>query len=455
MAGPHDTRPSWPAALAVGCVSFVLGAITLGTKALWFDEAFNAQRIKQSWGDLFNVIGSTEMSQGVYVVGLKTWVTLTPNSEIWLRIPSVVFAALAAALLVPLGARLFDRRVGIIAGVLLATNALVVRHAQEARTYALVTLAVVVATILFVRAIDDPRRRTWLLYAVGAAAAVYCHFFAAFVIVAHLVSVPFATRRPPLRRVLETATLFLALIAPALYFTATANRSQLGWIEDPSADVVVRVLEIASGNNLPFGAAALLGLAFLAYRTGAGGRPDRWRLVLIGGWCSLPIALAFAVSEVQPILVPRYTIVIVPALALAAAYPISLAVEKITVVAVAALIAVIAVSGYRLVAWYERVPEDWRGAADYIQRERQPGDAVVVAPLWSRDALAFYDGGRDIEEAARDRRTFMLLYNRSPAARSELASVRVEEAVLELATEKNFGDALAVRVYEPRDRQEP
>ena len=159
MHAPRDGSQVWPAAFAVGVLSLVLGAITLGDKALWFDEAFNARHVEDSWRNLALVIRSTEMSQGAYMAGLKLWTTVAPDSETWLRLPSVAFAALAAALLVPLGTRLFDGPTGIIAGVLLATNAFLVRHAQEARTYALVTLAVVVASLLFVRALDDPRRQ--------------------------------------------------------------------------------------------------------------------------------------------------------------------------------------------------------------------------------------------------------------------------------------------------------
>ena len=190
----HRLRESrtWLPALAVGLLSLALGAATLGRKSLWYDEAFDAVHVRNSWEHLGRLIRHTEMSQGAYLVGLKIWAAATPDSEVWLRAPSVVAAALAAALLVPLGTRLFDRTTGTLAGVFLATNAFVVQHAQEVRTYALVILAVVVASLAFVNALDDPRRRNWLLYAVAAALAVYCHFYAGFVIVAHIASLPFA-----------------------------------------------------------------------------------------------------------------------------------------------------------------------------------------------------------------------------------------------------------------------
>lgn len=451
MDALRDRSTVWPAAAAVGLLSLLLGAITLGQKSLWYDEAFNARRIKDSWWDLALIIRGTEMSQGVYMGGLKAWATVTPNSETWLRLPSVAFAALAAALLVPLGTRLFDRPTGIIAGVILATNAYLVRHAQEARTYALVTLAVVIASIFFVRALDDPRRRNWLLYAVAAAAAVYCHFYAGFVIVAHVATLPFAPVRPPWRRVIEAGALFVVLIAPTLYFTARAGRSQLNWIEDPSSRLVLRVVDTNTGQNLILAATAALGLMILTYRAGNGSIVDRWRLTLIGGWCAVPIALGIVVSQVQPILVVRYLIVIAPALALAAAFPVALALSRRRAAGVVALLALVAVSGYRLVDWYQRVPEDWRGAASYIASERQTRDAIVVAPFWAGDAYRYYEANARIDETAGARRTFVILYASSGLNPSELADARVDENILSVTGERRFGDRLYVRIYEPRE----
>ncbi|MSO96172.1 MAG: hypothetical protein EXQ81_10360 [Thermoleophilia bacterium] len=449
MGAPSDTSSVGRAAVGVGILSLVLGAITLGTKALWYDEAFNAVRIDGSWRDLVHAVGATEMSQGVYMAGLKAWATVTPNSEAWLRFPSIVFAALAAALLVPLGTRLFDRRTGIIAGVLLATNAFVIRHAQEARTYALVTLAVVVASILFVKALDDPRRRNWLLYAVAAAAAVYCHFYAGFVVVAHLATIPFAPIRPPWRRVAEAGALFVVLISPVLYFTTRAGREQLLWIDDPSLEIVLRLFERNVGRNLILGAFAALGLVLLAYRAGSGGAVNRWRFALIGGWCVFPVALGILVSLIQPILVGRYAIVIAPAIALAAAFPIALALSRHRPVGIVVLVALLAVSGYRVTTWYRSVPEDWRSAVEYVSAQKRPGDDVVIAPFWSWRAFAYYDGEQPLGETAGKRRTFLVVYA-WPRDRSELADTRVEQDLLRVDAERQFGDRLVVRIYEPR-----
>jgi mannosyltransferase len=444
------TRSPWLAAALVGALSAVLGAITLSHKSLWYDEAYNGVKVAGSWHGVFTAIGKTEMSQSAYLVLLKPWVAITTNNEVWLRLPSVIAAALAAALLVPLGARLFDRTTGIVAGILLATNELLVAWSQQARAYALVTFAVVLASLLFVRALDDPRRRNWLLYAVAAAFAVYCHFWAGFVIVAHFTSMPFAPRRPLLRRVVEATVVFLALIAGAVYFTATAQRVQLGWIGVPSMDLLRSVVTLTSGHNVGLQLIALGGLVVLVFQTGAGTPAAAWRTALVGGWIALPIVLAFLVSEYQPILVPRYAIVITPALALAGAVLLATVARMQREVAAVALVVVVGLSAWQLSEWYRRTIEDWRSAVAYVDREKAPGDTVVVAPKWATDAFHYYDPVTRTDNSRPTGRTFVLLrIGRNDGDGSDNVYGVLGPTQLELTRQQRFGERLWVQVLDP------
>lgn len=451
MDDPRATRLRFVPALAVGCLALVIGSITLGRKALWFDEAFDAVHTGESWGSLIRLIKHTEMSQSAYLMALKVWTGVTPDSEVWLRAPSVVLFAFAAALLVLLGTRLFDRLTGALAGILLATNALVVQHAQEARTYALVTFAIVLVSLLFVRALADPSRRNWLLYGAVAGLAVYCHFWAGLVIVAHLASVPFAPARPPLRRVLEGGALFALVITPALYFTATAGRTQLAWIAEPTPRYVIDTLKQLVGKNGVLAVAVAAGLALLAYRAVKGGENDRWRFAFVAGWFAIPIVLSIVISQVQNILLAWYAIVTTPALALAASTPIAAALRgrrPLAVAAAIAMVAVLAMSGYRVNAWYDEETEDWRAAAAHVAREARPGDRLVVVPEWAGTAYEYYDPEREIDRDIGDRRTFVLVYGFDRALPPRLGRV-TEQASDRLSGERTFGNGLALRVFDP------
>jgi len=178
---------------------------------------------------------------------------------------------------------------------------------------------------------------------------------------------------------------FVVLIGPAVSLTATAPRNQLDWIAEPSLERVWNLFQVTTGRNAALGLAAAGGLALLACRVSTGTAAAAFRLALVGGWVALPMGLGLLVSEWQPILVSRYAIVITPALALAGAAAVAALARARREIAACALIALIAISGYRVVDWYRSTPEDWRGAAAYIASERRPGDAVPVAPAWATD----------------------------------------------------------------------
>ncbi len=445
---PWTGRPTWKAALFAALVSIVLGITTLGRKALWFDEAFDANAVSGSWRDLLHTVAMREMSQAAYLVGLKLWVGLTSSTEVWLRIPSVVLAAIASALLVRLGSRMFDRTTGALAGVLFATNGMVVAWSQQARTYALVTVAVIVASYLLVRALDDPRRRNWLLYAVGAGASVYCHFFAGFVVVAHVASLPFAARRPPLRYVAEAGALFATIIAPALFFTATASREPVSWISPPTTRWLFEVIMRTLGWNGALAIAAAVGVVVLAHRAKEGNAHRRWQMVLLLGWMMLPFCLALVVSRLQPILVPQYAIVVTPAIALAAAVAIGTCIRARALIGLSVLALVVAISGNSILTWYQRVPEDWRGAAAFVARERRQGDALLVLPSYAIDAYRYYDRVSGIVAPTSERRSFFVVRG-NPAERRTYAAIPAAYlAGHRLVSAKRFGRAVSVLVYE-------
>ena len=114
----------------------------------------------------------------------SSWPTLG-DSELALRLPSAVAVALAAGLLVVLGTMLLERVGGLVAGLAFAVNAGVIEASREARPYALGLLGVVLATLLFVLALERGGGWRWVPYAVAAAALPLTHPLAASVLAAH------------------------------------------------------------------------------------------------------------------------------------------------------------------------------------------------------------------------------------------------------------------------------
>ena len=148
------------AALAAATVSLILGLYQLGQPSLWIDEAATAVNVSEPYG------GLVRQHHLVYYTMLKPWTALAGTSEIALRFPSVLVAALACALLVPLGNRLFRRPVGLIAAIVLALNPFVVQWSQQARSYTIVMLVAIVSTWMFLELRERATRGAWATYTI-------------------------------------------------------------------------------------------------------------------------------------------------------------------------------------------------------------------------------------------------------------------------------------------------
>ena len=361
-----------------GATAVVLGAISIERRSLWLDEAFDIGWSHLSWSDYIRVAFEREGSQALYLLLLKPWLALTSTDEWVARAPSVFAAGLAAALLVPLGIRLFGSRlVGLGAGLLLATNAFSVEWSQQARQYALAMLFAVVVTYLFVVAVESDGWRWWLAYGVVAGLSVYSHFFVALVLASHVPAVLVTRRAGVQRRWAVAAGIAFVIALPALNFVLNHDAGQVSWIPELDYDYVADVVYQLSGASrlaLAVGAAGLLALCFDGVRIPS----QSWRYVLVGSWLVVPLGLALVISYFKPMLVDRYLIVCIPALALAMSYAVS---RLGRWAGSAALICLLFVAMSHVRDWYgSLIAEDWRGAVQYVEKEKAPTHQLLVYP---------------------------------------------------------------------------
>src|SRR5260370_7408128 len=106
---------------------------------------------------------------------------------------SVLFGLAALPIVWAIGDRLLGRRVGLIAASLLAINAFHIKHSQEVRGYILLVLLAALSMFLFVRGIEQPSRKTWIMYALVTTLTIYSHLFGVFILPSHwipLLSLP-------------------------------------------------------------------------------------------------------------------------------------------------------------------------------------------------------------------------------------------------------------------------
>ncbi|MER5640693.1 glycosyltransferase family 39 protein [Kitasatospora sp. NPDC002227] len=365
-------------------LSLVLGLWGITRQgSIWRDEVVTVQVAHRSLPELWRLLGGIDAVHGLYYLLLHGVFALWDGGLVALRLPSVLATALAAALLADLGRRLAGAAAGLAAGLVFALLPAIQQYAQEGRSYALVTAAVVLAGWQLVRARQRPGGWAWAGYGLAVLLGGLLHEFAVLAVAAHGVSMLWARAG---RRVLLGWALAVAGAAAGLAPLAVLSgrqADQVGWITTPGlADVWAPALTSAVG--------ALCWWLL--------GRGPAAALAVVGlPWLVVPPAVLILVSYLDPLYVDRYVVFSYAGLALLVGGVLARGLQAlpgrarrvVAVLAVPAAVAALLPVELGLRAPGAR-PNDVAAAARAVQELARPGDAVLFLPGARREA-ALYD----------------------------------------------------------------
>jgi mannosyltransferase len=383
----------------------VLGGWLLARRhSLWYDELFTAGVAPVPMGRLVGAVArgegpiaylpSTAPSyNGPYYAVTHAWLAVTrlPADEVGLRLLSQVAAVLAVFVFTRAVGRLAGPGVAAAAGLVAATNPLVVEFSVEARGFSLALLGTSLAALGMVRWLDG-RPRSLLLYGLAGAVAGLMHWFALLALAGMAVAV-LALRG---RRAVPLLAVTAAACLPVVLLVATAVANGVGasgaqWIADVGADVPRLLLWSWSGRHLPLLVVTLAAAAAgLWPRPGDGRRDAR---VVAASWFGVPLLLVTAIALVRPLYVDRY---LLPAL-LGLAVLVALGATRPSrpPVRTLAVGVVVGASLWATVATVRLGPkEDYRAAVAAVAAGHTPGQPVVAASLWEAMGLDHYSRGR-------------------------------------------------------------
>ena len=378
--GPDLFGMGGPALLLV-----VLATHNLGATSFWRDEISSVVFAHAGLGDLLTILGRDRSVAGLpnmsaYILVLHFWLAVG-ETEARVRLLSVLAGAATVVPIYLTARRVGGWTAGILAGAVFAIIPYVVHYSQDARGYSMAMLAAASLTWLVIKATERQTTIWWLVYGLVAALSLYVHFFVALVIAVHAVWV-LATRQLPAWRGLLAWILPIAIAAAPIPIIVTQYGGIHGWIDVLTLRRMWLSLAVLAGGwaaLLTFGVA--LAWVLVVHR--------RNRLVwLLVGVVLLPIAITAAVSTVKPLFVPRYLIVVLPAMAVITGIAIaSLRPRILGVVAAAAVGAVLITALPTAYPALDR--QDWRSAARWIVQEREPDDRFLV-PVNGRRQLEYY-----------------------------------------------------------------
>jgi len=375
--------------LIVG-VSTIVGALLrlhlLAARSLWIDEAASVNFASLPLRQFLKVLWGYQGNMALYYVLMRGWIHLG-YGEFAVRSLSVLLGVLTIPAIYLLGARLFDRRTGLVASAFFSVHSFHIHWSQETRAYSLLIFLLVVTTYALVCAVESNQKlRYWIVFSVLAALCFYAHIFALIVLGAHAVVIAFPKPfRISASIVLASAAVFACLCEPMAAFVVLQHSDQLGWITKPGLADIWEYLKLLTGQGgvlLIVIYAALCVLAFMRPRSGRSEK-ESWALRLVLLWLLLLPVVTLALTPIKPLFYPRYMVICVPALVILAArglinlYGFLRQQRWIPAVAMVSVLGLSLWGTHKYFADLPNETSDWRSAVNYILQSQRPGDGAV------------------------------------------------------------------------------
>ena len=447
-----------------------LGLARLGHNDIWFDEAASYFFARFGGLDFFRVL-MREDTHGPLYYGLLRLSTLLVGEGPWAgRMPSVVCATGAVVVIAFLGARLFCRKVGLAAAVVVALSPFHIYYAQQVRFYSFIEFLAALQVYCFVELLapapQDPDatrsvRGSWWGFVLAGAACLWTYYLSGLVLAAEAV-VALALWRSIEKRRMLLAFAAIALLwapwVPAMIWQARHTHGSIAWIKDRSTlDFLAEVYQtFVVGRGLQWIGVVLAPIllvgAAVALMDAAVGRM-RGRL-LLAGWFLLPLTAVLVISLRKALYESRYLMMILPAfflLAVAGIFRVRARwLRGLLLLAVVAGLAAADVHHYTRFNTNER----WNEVATYLRGRVQENDVLVAAPSHEIATLAYYFPGLTARGAERASHVTGHLASGRPvwliSKLPEHAELRRQVAVRYLeVSSRDFG-SLNVTSYLPR-----
>ncbi len=393
VSASHQDRVTYATILAAMALGLALRLHGLTTIELDYDEAATGYFAALPFTDLWTGPAWLEPNPPLFYT-FAGLINRLGGSVEQLRLVSVI----AGVLTIPVGAALAwclaGRFAAGAAALLLALSARDIAMSQYARSYELLALTFLAATLGLVLARNH--RAGWALYIITTTAALYTHNIAPFVLLVINLAMLLSLLAEPegARRFLRgwlAANVLVALLylpwVPVLLFQAK-NPLSLAWIPKPDLEAVITQMHLVLGQPALSVGQPWIDMAFIAavwlavwqMRTRAIGP-----LLLLAAIVAAP-ALLFAVSQYRPLLNGKTLLWIGP-IGLVAAGIGCTALGRLRIPTLAALVALHLWGAYDAADAHS---EQYRPLTAMLREKMRPADTVYVSTLANTLLLDHY-----------------------------------------------------------------
>lgn len=165
-------------------LGFFLRLISLN-QSLWLDEATSIIVSRDfSFSEILTRFSPGDFHPPLYYLLLKIWISAFGSGEVIARLISIIFAVGTIPLVFSIGERLFNKNVGLVSALFLATAPLHIYYSQEVRMYAMATFLATLVAYFAVKVFTEKKadRKNFIFLTLASGALLYTDYLPAFLI---------------------------------------------------------------------------------------------------------------------------------------------------------------------------------------------------------------------------------------------------------------------------------
>jgi 4-amino-4-deoxy-L-arabinose transferase-like glycosyltransferase len=386
--------------LVSGCAA--LKAWNLGKPSFWLDESFSYWLSRLSLKEILFALGGDAHPPLFYGI-LHILVRSTGGQEWQLRLLPLFCGLLCLPGIHRLGRIVGGPAVACIALFLQGFSFFCFMSDTELRMWSMLCLFSLYSTLFFIRALEKGDRLSWGFYTLLGILGLYTGYLALFVLLSHLLYAVFSGGKRFVPAGLSLAVVFLFFFPWLTVFLAQVKNPSLEVLPPLSSGLVRMAFSFMAGlGALPAGlhleaiitAFLILWIClgtFIAWKRGKAGRT-----VALSFWFPLASMIFISAFSASHVFMPRRLEFLCPPMfimmsaAAADLFRRGGAARLLACGALAAFLAVNALSfsNYFNGAYYWR--QDWRSPVEFVRQNQLRGDVLLFLPVYGQMSFNYY-----------------------------------------------------------------
>ena len=388
-------------------LALILRLINLN-QSLWLDEAVQAITAQNSIPYIFQEI-TGDFHPPLYYFLMHFWVRVFGDSEIALRMPSVLFGVGTIYVLYKIAIKLQGKFTAILSAVLLATAPFHVYYSQEARMYSMVIFFASLSIYFFLTL--DKSNNNKYLYFLSTILMIYSDYYGFLVLLAQGI---YLIIKRNYKFLLICLFVYLFIYLPWLPMLITqlktgisATQALPGWGRLVNVSfwkaVPLTFIKFTIGRITIFdkkvysvvSAGLFVLIGFILMNLIRSKIKNQKNILLIGFWFFVPLIISWLASIFVPNFQPFRLLLILPAFYLLLTIGISTVNNKklqFFVIGLFLIINLVCLSVYYSNPYFHR--EDWRGAVNFLLKQNK---LVILPSETSNWPIRYYDQNNKIK----------------------------------------------------------